>query len=153
MMNVAQCLDDPNLFGEWFSGPTWSTWRAVLKAAFCIPMDAEERKLFHAVAEPAQACHGRRRGKAQARSTRRVFTKTRKCLEKSPWRYASTERGCRGWPKGDGPCTDARPHGPWRGPPTGRCMVKPLLSGRSRTLPNAHSFSGAGVIEQKVGAK
>jgi hypothetical protein len=51
MMNVAQCLDDPNLFGEWFSGSTWSTWRAVLKAAFCIPMDAEERKLFHAVAE------------------------------------------------------------------------------------------------------
>jgi hypothetical protein len=51
MIDIVQALDDPNLFGPWFSGPSWSTWKAVLKGAFCIPMDEGERKLFRAVAE------------------------------------------------------------------------------------------------------
>ena len=64
MMNVAQCLDDPNLFGEWFSGPTWSTWRAVLKAAFCIPMNGVH------CARDRGACHpfGKRCGVARAQA-------------------------------------------------------------------------------------
>jgi hypothetical protein len=49
-MNIVQCLDDPNLFGPWFAGPSWATWRAVLKGAFRIEMDAEERALFRGVA-------------------------------------------------------------------------------------------------------
>jgi hypothetical protein len=50
-MNIVEAMGDPNLFGAWFSGPSWSTWRAVLKGAFCLPMDAGELKLFRAVAE------------------------------------------------------------------------------------------------------
>ena len=30
MIDIVQALDDPNLFGPWFSGPSWSTWKAVL---------------------------------------------------------------------------------------------------------------------------
>jgi hypothetical protein len=50
-MNIVQCLDDANLFGPWFAGPSWSTWKAVLKGAFALKMDDEELKLFRAVAE------------------------------------------------------------------------------------------------------
>ena len=51
MIDIVQALDDPNLFGPWFSGPSWATWKAVLKGAFCLPMDADELKLFRGVAE------------------------------------------------------------------------------------------------------
>jgi hypothetical protein len=51
MIDIVQALDDANLFGRWFSGPSWSTWKSVLKAAFALPMDAEEIKLFRAVAQ------------------------------------------------------------------------------------------------------
>jgi hypothetical protein len=51
MIDIVQALDDPNLFGPWFAGPSWATWKAVLKAAFCIPMDEGEIKLFRGVAE------------------------------------------------------------------------------------------------------
>jgi hypothetical protein len=50
MIPITDALDDPLLFQPWFAGPSWSTWRAVLKAAFAIPMDAAERKSFRAVA-------------------------------------------------------------------------------------------------------
>jgi hypothetical protein len=50
MIDIVTALSDPNLFGPWFAGPSWSTWRAVLKGAFCVEMDAEELKLFHTVA-------------------------------------------------------------------------------------------------------
>lgn len=51
MKDIVRCLDDPNLFGAWFSGPSWATWKAVLKAAFAIPMQPHELTLFRAVAE------------------------------------------------------------------------------------------------------
>src|SRR5260370_12306068 len=51
MIDIVEALDDPNLFGPWFSGPSWATWKAVLKAAFCLPMDEGDLKLFRAVAE------------------------------------------------------------------------------------------------------
>jgi hypothetical protein len=44
MIDIVEALDDPNLFGPWFSGPSWSTWKAVLKGAFAIPMDAGKLK-------------------------------------------------------------------------------------------------------------
>jgi hypothetical protein len=71
-MNIVQCLDDPNLFRPWFSGPSWATWRSVLKGAFAILMDDNELKLFRAVAsrDPPKrrvrqlwVCSGRRAGK------------------------------------------------------------------------------------------
>jgi hypothetical protein len=33
-MNLIQAMEDPNLFGPHFSGPSWANWRAVLKGAF-----------------------------------------------------------------------------------------------------------------------
>jgi hypothetical protein len=51
MIPITDALDDPRLFGPWFSGPSWATWKAVLKAAFCIPMGADELRLFRTVAE------------------------------------------------------------------------------------------------------
>jgi hypothetical protein len=50
-MNIVEAIDDPNLFGHWFSGLSWATWKAVLRAAFCLPMDADDLKLFRAVAQ------------------------------------------------------------------------------------------------------
>jgi hypothetical protein len=50
-MNIIEALDDPQLFGRSFAGPSWACWRAVLKAAFCLPMDAAELTLFRSVAE------------------------------------------------------------------------------------------------------
>jgi hypothetical protein len=34
-----------------FQGPSWDRWRAILKAAYCLPMSVTERKLFEEVAE------------------------------------------------------------------------------------------------------
>jgi hypothetical protein len=82
MINIVQALDDPNLFGPWFAGPSWSTWRAVLKAAFCIPMSVDELKLFRAVAERDPPKHrvqelwcvvGRRGGKDSIASAIAAF--------------------------------------------------------------------------------
>jgi hypothetical protein len=49
-MNIVQAADDEQLFGRWFAGPSWATWKAVLKAAFALPMDDVDLKLFRAVA-------------------------------------------------------------------------------------------------------
>ena len=38
-------------FGDWFPGDTWSSWRAILKAAFALPMTDDELAFFHQVAE------------------------------------------------------------------------------------------------------
>ena len=46
-----EALEDQNLFGPWFSGPSWAMWKAVLKGAFAIPMTPEELALFRAVAQ------------------------------------------------------------------------------------------------------
>jgi hypothetical protein len=51
MINIVEALEDQNLFGPWFSGPSWATWKSVLKGAFCIPMMPDELKLFRAVAQ------------------------------------------------------------------------------------------------------
>jgi hypothetical protein len=40
--NIVEAMQDPDLFGPWFSGPSWNAWKAVLKAAFALPMTAEE---------------------------------------------------------------------------------------------------------------
>ena len=52
MIDIVEALDDPNLLGVWFAGPSWATWKVVLKAAFAISMDEEELALF-AHSEPA----------------------------------------------------------------------------------------------------
>ena len=37
-------------FAEWFEGSSWNGWRAILKAAFALPMNEEERAFFGEVA-------------------------------------------------------------------------------------------------------
>jgi hypothetical protein len=37
-------------FSEWFAGPSWNGWRAILKAAFALPMNDEELGFFGEVA-------------------------------------------------------------------------------------------------------
>jgi hypothetical protein len=51
MIPITAALDDPALFGPWFSGESWAVWRAILKAAFCLPMTEAEIELFRSVAE------------------------------------------------------------------------------------------------------
>jgi hypothetical protein len=45
-MNVVDAISDQNLLGQWFAGPSWSAWRAVLKGAFALPMTPEELVVF-----------------------------------------------------------------------------------------------------------
>jgi hypothetical protein len=49
-MNIAQVIGDQNLLGRYFEGPSWDRWRAVLKAAYALPLTERERALFHEVA-------------------------------------------------------------------------------------------------------
>ena len=43
-------LDDPTLFGKFFIGDSWDGWRAILKAAFALPMTESETAFFKSVA-------------------------------------------------------------------------------------------------------
>ena len=51
MIDIVQALDGPNLFGQWFAGPSWATWKTVLKGAFALPMEPHELTCFRSVAE------------------------------------------------------------------------------------------------------
>ena len=71
-MNLIQAMEDTNLFEPWFRGPTWNAWRAILKAAYALPMTPEEVTFFRSVADrdpPAEQVSelwiiaGRRAGK------------------------------------------------------------------------------------------
>jgi hypothetical protein len=50
-MNIADTLADPELFEPWFPGETWDGWRAVLKAAYALPMTGDEVDFFRTVAQ------------------------------------------------------------------------------------------------------
>jgi hypothetical protein len=71
-MDIVAAMDDLNLFGSAFPGSTWDGWRAVLKAAFALPMSDAERAFFRTVADREPPGHrvrelwvvaGRRAGK------------------------------------------------------------------------------------------
>jgi hypothetical protein len=47
---IIDFIDDPALLGPFFAGPSWDRWRAVLKAAFALPMNYRDVELFDAVA-------------------------------------------------------------------------------------------------------
>jgi hypothetical protein len=48
--NIVDFIGDPHLLGPSFEGPTWDRWRAVLRAAFALPMTVSDRALFAEVA-------------------------------------------------------------------------------------------------------
>jgi hypothetical protein len=71
-VNIVDAMNDTALFGPWFRGGSWDGWRAILKAAFALPMTPEEITFFRTVAEReppksrVKACWiaaGRRAGK------------------------------------------------------------------------------------------
>ena len=45
-MNYLEALDHPDLFGPWFAGPSWKTWRTVERAIFGLPIPEEDLPLF-----------------------------------------------------------------------------------------------------------
>ena len=72
VITTTAAIADPNLLGRAFAGESWSTWRAVLRAAEGLPLDDDQRRAFAAVAErdpPAKRVRelwvvaGRRSGK------------------------------------------------------------------------------------------
>ena len=50
-ISVSDAMKSPKLFGPHFLGPSWNTWRSVLKAAFAEKMSAAEIEAFRVVAE------------------------------------------------------------------------------------------------------
>ena len=49
-ISVSRAISDPQLFGPWFKGPSWDTWRAVLRAAYAEEMTAAEIEVFRSIA-------------------------------------------------------------------------------------------------------
>jgi hypothetical protein len=47
---IIDALDDEALFAPSFRGDSWNGWRAILKAAMCLPMTADEIVFFKSVA-------------------------------------------------------------------------------------------------------
>lgn len=45
-ISYADACRDPNLFGNWFAGESWATWRVLDKAIFGEPLDADEFAIF-----------------------------------------------------------------------------------------------------------
>lgn len=59
-VTIDQALRDPNLLGAALGlSPTWSTWIAVMRATFGLPLSADERVLFDAVAGGREPPTGR----------------------------------------------------------------------------------------------
>jgi hypothetical protein len=51
LSSIIGCMDDPALYEPWFRGETWNGWKAILRAAFALPMTDEEEAFFTTVAE------------------------------------------------------------------------------------------------------
>jgi hypothetical protein len=49
-IGVAAAMSSPLLFEPYFRGPSWDTWRAVVRAAYAEPMSGRDIELFRAVA-------------------------------------------------------------------------------------------------------
>jgi hypothetical protein len=84
MVDIITALDDPKLFQPWFAGASWDNWRAVLKAAYGLPLTDDETVFFKSIAggrePPKQQCRelwlicGRRSGKTAIASAVAAFS-------------------------------------------------------------------------------
>ena len=83
-MNIIEALDDPNLLGASIRDPdSWKPWRALLAAAFGLPLSSDQRGLYQACTRRAEApgapasylwlVVGRRGGKSFAMAMIAVF--------------------------------------------------------------------------------
>lgn len=50
-VSISDTLSHRDLLGQWFSQPSWSVWRIVLRAAFGEPLSDAETELFRSVAQ------------------------------------------------------------------------------------------------------
>jgi hypothetical protein len=50
-VDIVQAMDDPSLFGGSFQGPSWDAWKAILKAAYALPMTDAEVEFFRSVTD------------------------------------------------------------------------------------------------------
>ena len=83
MSSIIQAMQDPNLFGPWFKGDTWTAWRAFLAGLFGLDMNEEESQIFRKhtarsilpknTAREAWLIVGRRGGKSLISSLVAVF--------------------------------------------------------------------------------
>jgi hypothetical protein len=74
-VTILEAMDDPELFGPWFKGPTWDPWRAWLAAIFGLPLTGRALAIYQRqtgrTAPPANAVReawlivGRRGGKSR----------------------------------------------------------------------------------------
>jgi hypothetical protein len=51
VISVSDAMASPKLLGPFFAGPSWDTWRTVIKAAFAEKMSTVEIELFRGIAE------------------------------------------------------------------------------------------------------
>jgi hypothetical protein len=49
--DITHFMADPKLLGPHFNGPSWDRWRAVIRAAFALPLSPSDLALFREVAE------------------------------------------------------------------------------------------------------
>ncbi|WFU09100.1 terminase [Rhizobium sp. CB3090] len=49
LITIEDVMTDSAAFGDLFSGQSWAAWRAILKAAYALPLTAEERSIFDSV--------------------------------------------------------------------------------------------------------
>jgi hypothetical protein len=86
MTTIIQAMNDPDAFANWFVGPSWDPWKAVLKGAFALPMTGAELEVFGELAggrsPPSKRVKqlfiigGRRAGKDSIASLLAVFAAT-----------------------------------------------------------------------------
>src|SRR5262249_3169116 len=50
LLSIVDAIRDPALFAQWFPGSSWDNWLTILKAAYALPLTAEERAFFRTVA-------------------------------------------------------------------------------------------------------
>lgn len=83
---ITALLDDPQLLGPFFQGPTWDRWKVFLKSAFGLRMNGEELAVYQtftgrydppsAAAREIYAVVGRRGGKSRIAAVLGVFMAT-----------------------------------------------------------------------------
>lgn len=49
-LSIIEAMNHPGLFGQWFPGESWDGWRALLKAAYALPMTEAEVAFFKTIA-------------------------------------------------------------------------------------------------------
>ena len=81
-LTIIGAMDNPDLFQPWFKGESWANWKVFLKALFCLPMTAKDKKVFTQFTgreRPPKAVReawlpvGRRGGKSEVASLIAVY--------------------------------------------------------------------------------